>query len=241
MKNEVQAFANPPLFIFEPTFLNYYNLFVEENFGKFLLNSIIIAPSSAILCLILGTPLAYALSRKNNKTNQRILIWVVISRMAPAMTFVIPFFVVFSQLKIIDTHFGLILTYATLNLPLVIWFMRSFFIDLPQEIIVAAIIDGASTIQTFQKIVLPISAPGILSTGIITFVAAWNEFLFALVLTRRHAVTAQIGISNLQKYETTEWGQMAAGTIVLVSPAIIIAIFISKYFIKGLVSGATKG
>ena len=213
LKNEIQAFANPPIFIFKPYFLNYYNLFVEEGFGKYLFNSIIIASSSSIICLLIGTPTAYALSRKQNKLNQGILIWVVISRMAPAMTYVIPFFVVFSYLKLIDTYFGLVLSYVTLNLPLVIWLMRSFFIGLPSETLDAAKIDGASTFQIFRKIALPLSSPGIVSTGIITFVVAWNEFIFALVLTRRHAVTAQIGIGNLQKFDGTEWGQMAAGTI----------------------------
>jgi len=241
LKNEVQAFANPPLFIFKPYFLNYYNLFVEEGFGKYLLNSIIIATSSSIICLLIGTPTAFVLSRNQNKVNQGILIWVLISRLAPAMTYVIPFFVVFSYLKMIDTHFGLVLTYAVLNLPLVIWLMRSFFLELPSETLEAAKIDGASTFQIFRKIAIPLASPGIVSTGIITFVVGWNEFIFALVLTRRHAVTAQIGIGNLQKFEGTEWGQMAAGAIVLILPAMIIAIFISKYFVQGLTSGATKG
>ena len=241
LKNEVQAFANPPLFIFKPYFMNYYNLFIEENFGKYLFNSIFVATLSSIICLLIGAPTAFALSRNQNKVNRGILIWVLISRMAPAMTYVIPFFVVFSYFKMIDTYFGLILAYSVLNLPLVIWLMRSFFLELPSETLEAAKIDGASTFQIFRKIAIPLASPGIVSTGIITFVVAWNEFIFALVLTRRHAVTAQIGIGNLQKFEGTEWGQMAAGAIVLILPAMIIAFFISKYFVQGLTSGATKG
>ena len=185
--------------------------------------------------------MAYASARVKSKANQRILVWVLISRMAPAMTYVIPYFIVFSHLKLIDTHLGLILTYSTLNLPLVIWLMRSFFLDTPQDIYDAAKIDGASPIKSFFQIALPMATPGITSTGIIAFVVAWNEFIFALVLTRRHAVTAQIGIGNLQKYEGTECGQMAAGAIILILPAILIAVFISKFFVQGLTSGATKG
>ena len=241
VKNEVQAFADPPLFIFQPTFENYHNLFTEESFGFYLLNSIIVAVSSAVICLLFGVPMAYASARLRTKATQRILVWVLVSRMAPAMTYVIPYFVVFSQLRLIDTHFGLILAYSTLNLPLVIWLMRSFFLDAPTEIYDAANIDGASPFQTFTKIALPMATPGITSTGIIAFVVAWNEFIFALVLTRRNAVTAQIGIGNLQKYEGTEWGQMAAGAIILILPAILISIFISKFFIQGLTSGSTKG
>ena len=241
VKTEVQAFADPPLFIFQPTFENYYKLFAEEKFGKYLLNSIIIAVSSSVLCLIVGIPMAYASARVKTKANKRILVWVLVSRMAPAMTYVIPFFVAFSTLKLIDTHFGLILTYSTLNLPLLIWLMRSFFLDASQEVYDAATMDGASAFQTFFRIALPMATPGITSTGIIAFVVAWNEFIFALVLTRRHAVTAQIGIGNLQKYEGTEWGQMAAGAIILILPAILIALFISKYFVQGLTSGSTKG
>ena len=241
VKTEVQAFADPPLFIFQPTFDNYYKLFTEERFGSYLFNSIVVAVSSSVLCLAVGIPMAYASARTKTKANQRILVWVLISRMAPAMTYVIPYFIVFSQLKLIDTHLGLILTYSTLNLPLVIWLMRSFFMDAPQDVYDAAKIDGASPIKTFFTIALPMATPGITSTGIIAFVVAWNEFIFALVLTRRHAVTAQIGIGNLQKFEGTEWGQMAAGAIILILPAIIIAVFISKFFIQGLTSGATKG
>jgi len=241
VKNEVQAFADPPLLIFQPTFDNYYKLFAEESFGDYLLNSIIIAVSSSVLCLLIGVPMAYASARLKTNANQRILVWVLVSRMAPAMTYVIPYFVVFSQLKLIDTHFGLILTYSTLNLPLVIWLMRSFFLDAPMEIYDAATMDCASPFQTFFRIALPIATPGIASTGIIAFVVAWNEFIFALVLTRRHAVTAQIGIGNLQKYEGTEWGQMAAGAIILILPAILISVFISKFFVQGLTSGSTKG
>ena len=241
LKNEVQAFANPPLFIFKPNFMNYYNLFFEENFGKYLFNSIVVASLSSIISLLIGAPTAFALSRNQNKVNHGILIWVLISRMAPAMTYVIPFFVVFSYFKMIDTYFGLILAYSVLNLPLVVWLMRSFFLELPSETLEAAKIDGASTFQIFRKIAIPLATPGIVSTGIITFVVAWNEFIFALVLTRRHAVTAQIGIGNLQKFEGTEWGQMAAGAIVLILPAMIIAFFITKYFVQGLTSGATKG
>ena len=241
VKNEVQAFADPPLLVFTPTFENYYNLFTQERFGDYLLNSVTIAVSSSLLCLVFGVPMAYASARVQSKLTQKILIWVLVSRMAPAMTYVIPYFVVFSQLKLIDTHFGLVLTYSTLNLPLVIWLMRSFFLDLPTDIYDAASMDGASAFQTFFKIALPMATPGITSTGIIAFVVAWNEFIFALVLTRRHAVTAQIGIGNLQKFEGTEWGQMAAGAIILILPAILISMFISKFFIQGLTSGSTKG
>ena len=241
VKNEVQAFADPPLLIFTPTFENYYNLFVEEKFGDFLLNSIIISVASSVICLLFGVPMAYASARRKTKAAQRILIWVLVSRMAPAMTYVIPYFVVFSQLRLIDTHFGLVLTYSTLNLPLVIWLMRSFFLDTPSEIYDAASMDGASAFQTFFQVALPISTPGITSTGIIAFVVAWNEFIFALVLTRRHAVTAQIGIGNLQKFEGTEWGQMAAGAIILILPAIVISLFITRFFVQGLTSGSTKG
>lgn len=241
VKNEVQAFADPPLFVFTPTLENYYNLLTEERFGDYLLNSIIIAVSSSVLCLVFGVPMAYASARVQSKLTQKILIWVLVSRMAPAMTYVIPYFVVFSQLKLIDTHFGLVLTYSTLNLPLVIWLMRSFFLDMPTDIYDASSMDGASAFQTFTKIALPMATPGITSTGIIAFVVAWNEFIFALVLTRRNAVTAQIGIGNLQKFEGTEWGQMAAGAIILILPAILISMFISKFFIQGLTSGSTKG
>lgn len=240
LKTPLQAFANPPLILFRPTFDNYAKLFGEAGFPRFFANSLIVATGTTVVCLAIGTPAAYGLVRAQTRWKNPVLVWILLMRMAPAMTYVIPFFVVFSRSGLIDTKIGLVLSYLTFNLPLVIWLMRSFFLDVPVSLEEAAIIDGASVAQAFRRVVLPITVPGVASAGILTFIACWNEFIFALVLTRRHAVTAPIGIVNLVKYEGTEWGQMGAGGVVLIVPAVIIAFFVGRYLVQGLTRGAVK-
>lgn len=240
-KNQLQAFADPPIFIFFPTLENYKKLFVESGFLKFFANSLFISTLTTISCLAVGTPAAYAITKLQKKWKNVFLVWIILTRMVPAMTYIIPFFIVFSKSGLIDTRLGLVLSYFTFNLPLVIWLMRSFFMDLPESLEDAALIDGATISQAFLKIILPITGPGLVSAGILTFIMSWNEFIFALVLTRRQAVTASIAIVNLMKYEGTEWGQMGAGAIVLTIPAIFLALFVGKYLAKGLTSGAVKG
>ena len=161
--------------------------------------------------------------------------------MAPAMTYVIPFFIVFSKIGLIDTKIGLILAYFTFNLPVVIWVMRSFLIDLPESLEESATIDGATAPQIFTRIIVPISTPGLVSTGILTFIICWNEFIFALVLTRRHVATAPIGILNMMTHEGTDWGQMGAAGLLVIVPAILFATFVGKYIARGLTGGAVKG
>lgn len=240
LKTQLQAFADPPLIFFEPTFRHYYELFVDAGFLRFFLNSLFVSSAATVLCLLVGTPAAYGLVRIKARWKNPLLTWIILMRMAPAMTFVIPFFVAFSRLGLIDTHIGLILVYFTFNLPLVIWLMRSFFVDMSESLEEAAIIDGASISQAFFRVIVPVTVPGLVSAGILTFIMCWNEFIFALVLTRNEAVTAPIGIVNLMKYEGTEWGQMGAGAVVLILPAILIAFFVGKYLVQGLTKGAVK-
>ncbi|NQT60297.1 MAG: carbohydrate ABC transporter permease [Bacteroidetes bacterium] len=240
VKTQLQAFANPPVIFFLPTWDNYRRLFMETDFLRFFMNSLIISTSATALCLVIGTPAAFGLVRMKSKAKNVILSWIILMRMAPAMTFVIPFFIAFSQTNLIDSRIGLIISYFTFNLPLVIWLMRSFFIDISESLEEAATIDGASVLQTFSKVIIPITLPGIASAGILTFIMCWNEFIFALILTRNKAVTAAIGIVNLMKYEGTEWGMMGAGAVILIIPAILIAFLVGKSLVQGLTKGALK-
>lgn len=240
LKTQLQAFASPPLIFFKPTGENYRRLFVEAGFLRFFLNSVIVSSAATACCLTIGTPAAYGLVRIRSRLKNPVLLWIILMRMAPAMTFVIPFFIVYSRSGLIDTRVGLMISYFTFNLPLVIWLMRAFFIDLSPSLEEQAIIDGASIPQAFVRIIVPVTTPGLLSAGILTFIMCWNEFIFALILTRNRAVTAPIGIMNLIKYEGVEWGQMGAGAIVLIVPAILFAFFVGKYLVQGLTRGAVK-
>lgn len=241
LKTRLQAFADPPLLIFRPTLQNFIELFVEADFLNFFMNSFIVAAGATLVSLAIGVPAAFGLSRMRYRIAAKYLfIWILAARMAPAMTYVIPFFTVYSQIGIVDTRYGLVIAYLTLNLPVVIVLMRSFFEDIPRSLEESAIVDGATMSQSFFHVVVPVAVPGIVSAGILTFVLSWNEFIFALVLTRREAVTAPIAIINFMRYEGTEWGLLAAGGIILVLPAIMMMFFVGNYITHGLTKGAVK-
>ncbi len=241
LKTQIQAFSNPPILIFKPTSENYINLIFASGFLKNFLNSLIIAISSTVVALVIGAPAAYGMLHLKRKNRSRLFVLTLLTRMAPSMTYIIPFFIVFSKFGLIDTRFALVVAYQTFALPMVIIIMRSFFLEIPRSLEEAARIDGATKRETFIKVILPVSAQGLVSTAILTFILCWNEFIFALVLTRRHAATAPIGITNLMQYEGTLWGQMGAGAIILMIPSILISVLVGKYIAKGLMAGAIKG
>lgn len=241
LKTQLDAFAYPPRFIFTPTLQNFVSLWSESEFAKFFLNSLIVSTMTTLVALLLGVPAAYALVRLGSRTGRAILVWILFTRMLPAMVFVIPFFIAYSRFQMIDTLAGLVIANLALDLPVVIWLMRSFFLDLEQSLEEAAFIDGATPFQAFARVSLPLALPGLVATGIFVFILSWNEFIFALVLTRHEAVTAPIAIVNFMKYAGTEWGQLSAGALVVVAPAVLFAIFANRYLAKGLVGGSVKG
>jgi multiple sugar transport system permease protein len=242
LKTQVQAMAYPPLFIFEPAWENYITLFTDNsNFGMSLINSVIIAIGSVGSSLIIGVPTSYALLRSKFRFKKILLSWNLITRMVPGMVFIIPYFTVYQLIGLRDSYIGLIIIYGIYNLPLVIWIMVPFFDQIPRDLEEAARVDGASLIKTFFMIILPISTPGLITATIFTFIFSWNEFVFAVILTRRHAITAPVAITKYIAYEGLEWGTMAAGGVCMLIPVIVISGLIRKYMVKGLMSGAVKG
>ncbi len=241
LKTANQAFATPPLFIFTPTFEHYVDLAVNTDFPLFFRNSVVIALGTVVLSLLLGVPAAYGFSRWRGRTRGFLLAWILILRMVPGMTYVIPFFLVYRQLNLLDSHLGVILLYTVFNLALVVWSMQAFFDEVPRTLEESAAVDGASRFQTLIRIVLPLAAPGLVATGVLCFLFSWNEFLFALVLTRFDARTAPVGITNFMAYEGVEWGRVAAGSMIVLLPVLIFAAVVRRYLVRGLLAGAVKG
>ena len=240
IKFEKDAFSIPPTWIFTPTLDNYKKLFEAGPFGIFLLNSVIIALGSTIVSLCTGIPAAFSLSILKFKGKSAILFGILSIRLVPPMCIVLPFFLIYAKIGLIDTHLGLIIIYLTFNLSLVIWLMKRFFEDLPQDLYDAAKIDGASTWQVFLSVAVPLVSPGIAACGILCFSTSWIEFLYALVLTRRYARTAISGLTIFMRFEDTQWGAIAAGGTIVILPVIIFAIALRKFLIKGLTQGAVK-
>ncbi|MDA8219464.1 MAG: carbohydrate ABC transporter permease [Dehalococcoidales bacterium] len=232
--------AWPPKIFFQPT-LESYNLLRVGAFPKSFLNSAISSVVTTVLSMVLGVPCAYALSRARFSSDRQISLWVLATRMAPPIAFTIPFFLAYRYLEWTDTIGGLVLIYLTFNLALVIWMMRVFFDSVPRAMEEAAYIDGASVWGTFLKVTLPLSAPGLGATGVFCFLFAWNDFFYALILTRSEAMTAPVAIVNFMQYEGWEWGKIAAGGTLVMLPVVVFSLLVRNYLVRGLTAGAVKG
>jgi multiple sugar transport system permease protein len=204
------------------------------------LNSFYIAVGSSVLSLILGIPAAYALTRFRFKGKKALSFWILVTRMAPASAMVVAFFMILHQLKMLDTYIGLVMVYMSFNIGYVIWMTRGFFLSVPIECEEAGIVDGCSRIGTFWFIALPLCLPGIVSVAIQIFIFSWNEFLYALILTRSSFKTAPIAVLTYVTSEGIKWGELAAAAILIVLPVLILALSIQKYIVSGLTMGAVK-
>ncbi|NLJ86408.1 MAG: carbohydrate ABC transporter permease [Firmicutes bacterium] len=240
-KTRVDALAMPPKWVFKPTMANYKAVWGDGRFLKYTKNSLIIAAASTGLGLVLGVPAAYSLARHRFKGQRALLLGILSTRMIPPVAFVIPFFIIFTRLSLNDTHTAVIIMHLTIILGYVIWMMRSYFMDIPKEIEEAALVDGCSVWQTFTRIVLPISAPGLGTSAIFSFIFSWNEFLYAMVMTTVEAKTLPLGVYNWVAYEEIMWGELTAASVIAMIPVIIFYGFVQKALVRGLTMGAVKG
>jgi len=235
-----EMFAWPPKLFFTPTIDHYVGLW-EGDFPKSFWNSLVTSVGSTAFAMLFGVPGAYALSRMAYKTGSRLSLLILASRMAPPIAFTIPYFLAYRFIGLHDTLTGLILIYLTFNLSLVIWLMRSFFDAIPRSLEEAAWIDGATMWQSFVTIILPMSGPGLAATAILCFLYSWNDFFFALILTRTEATTAPVAVVNFLNYEGWEWGKIAAGGTMVMLPVLVFSIVVRKFLISGMTAGAVKG
>ena len=240
LKTDVEAMRMPPAIFFVPTLDNYAAIF-QGRFARSFLNSLVVSLSTTFVGMLLGVPAAYALSRASFGRSQGLALWVLTTRMAPPIAFAIPFFLAYRWLGLIDTLSGLLIIYLTFNLSLVMWMMRTFFDGIPRSLEEAAAIDGAGPLQVFYRITLPLSGPGLATTAIFCFVFAWNDFFYALVLTRSRALMAPVAIVNFMNYEGWEWGKIGAAATMIMLPVVLFALAVRRYLIRGLTAGALKG
>ena len=239
-KADSDIFAWPPVLFFTPTIDHYLALW-QGNFPKSFTNSAIASIVSTVLAMLAGVPGAYALSRTAMRSEKSLSLLILSSRMAPPIAFTIPYFLVYRHLDLLDTLTGLIIIYLTFNISLVVWLMRSFFDATPRSLEEAAWIDGATLWQGFTRIILPLSGPGLAATAILCFLYSWNDFFFALILTRTEAMTAPVAVVNFMNYEGWEWGKIAAGGTMVMLPVLIFSILVRKFLIQGMTAGAIKG
>jgi multiple sugar transport system permease protein len=219
-----------------------YILVLDTSRGLFsgLINSFIIAFFTSAVGLVVGSMAAYALARLDMPGRNQILMMILATQMLPGIVIAIPLFLVMSRLDLVDTHFGLIMVYLSFILPIVIWILKGFFESVPMELERAAAVDGATPLQTFRFIVLPISLPPLFATGVFAFIESWNEFFFAIILTRINIKTAPIAIAEFSGQYTTLYGQMLASAVLASIPVVVLAIIFRRFILEGFVEGAIK-
>lgn len=242
-KQQRDIFSSPPSFIFEPTIAQYVDVLTRGGFAGQMLNTVIVAVGASVLSLIAGAMAGYALSRLRIRGAGVIGALILASRGVPPIALAVPMFLVARSLGITDTHITLIIAYCSFIVPYVMWLMRGFFLALPKELEESAMLDGCSRMGAFFRIILPISLPGLLSTFIFSIILAWEELLFALVLTNRNATTFPVAIAGMagDTENGANWGALAAAGMITVIPVVILALLVQKWLIRGLAEGATKG
>ena len=232
--------------IFTPTLSNYKQLFLasRSSFTRLTFNSLIIGTGSTLIVIIIGGLASYSLTRyKWSGIWSKVLLgWLLLVHMLPPIIFVGPFYLISRFLQIYDTWFAVIMAHVVLNLPLGVFMLYDFFAEIPSELEEAAWIDGASHIQTFWRIALPIIKPGLAATAVLVFIFSWKEFLFALSLTSTKAgMTIPVGIAGFVQEYNIRYGEMSAAATFASIPALILVIFAQKHIIKGMTLGAVKG
>ncbi|WP_087872279.1 carbohydrate ABC transporter permease [Arthrobacter globiformis] len=235
----------PPAWLFQPTLENYASVLSagggkSETFGQLLLNSAIVSLGATVLAIAVGVPAAYALTMRDFRARKGLSSWILSTYMFPPIVAVIPIFVFAGKLGLMDTYPVLIVPYAAFNLPIVVWILRSSILQLPYEIQEAAMMDGASTWNILRRIIWPLLVPSVATAAVLTLVLSWNEFLFALSLTRSGAKTAPVGLQQFTGMYGTDWGDITAAATLIVAPILVLMIILRRQMVAGLTFGAVK-
>jgi multiple sugar transport system permease protein len=225
-------------FDFTPTLNNFDTVFGAQNFAPFILNSVIVGIGATVIALVLGVPAAYGIARYRIRNATA---FVLLARVIPGVSLLIPWYFLFSQVQLVGTYTALILTHIFVTMPLVVAIMVGFFEGLPEELEEAAQIDGSSRVGAFLRVVLPLALPGVATSAILAFIFSWNNFLFALVLSNQETRTLPVAISNFTSYASVDWGGLMAASVIITIPVMLVALFAQKYVVAGLTAGATKG
>jgi multiple sugar transport system permease protein len=242
LKPDSELTRLPPLLPQTMTASHYIAVFKEQPFLRIILNSAVVASCTTLFCVLIGSLAAFGLAKLRVRYKALVLGFVLSVSMFPPIATVSPLYIIIRALGLRDTWWALIITYTTFSLPLSIWILHNFFLEIPGEIYLAARLDGCSPFQAFRKIMLPLSAPGIVTTAIMVFIFSWNEFLFALTFTSTAASrTIPVGIALFPGLHEIPWGDMAAASVVVTVPLVVLVLVFQKKIIEGLIAGAVKG
>jgi len=237
-KTQVDIVSWPPKLIFSPTLQNYHKVFGEQDFLKYFINSTIVGSFAVGLSLVLGLPAAYSISRYAQK---KLAVFILLARLMPGISFLMPWYIIFSRLNLMDSYVALILSHMLIALPIVVWIMSTYFSSIPREMEESAMVDGATRRYAFWAIILPLSGPGIITATTLSFIFSWNNFMFWQVLSMEKTKTLPIAVYNFLSYAEVDWGGVMAAAVAIMAPAIILTMIFQKYVAKGLTMGAVKG
>jgi len=237
MKTQVQNTASPPIFLFRPTFENFYKVFVANQFVQYIVNSFTVSGGATLLALLLGLPAAHVIARYRQRG---IALGILVARMAPHLSYVVPFFILFQWLGWIDTYAAIILSHLVITLPIVVWVMIGAFEDVPLELEEAARIDGCSRWQVFTRISLPVSRTALATATILSFIFSWNNFLFALILTGPERRTLPVAVFNFMSGDEIDWGGLSAAATLITLPILVLILFVQRHIVQGMTAGGLK-
>ena len=240
IKTEMQSISIPPLLFFEPTLENFFIVQERTNYLKYAFNSIVTSICSTILALLIAIPAAYSFAFAPSKYTRDILLWMLSTKMMPAVGVLMPIYLITQKMGLLDTKLALIIIFAMMNLPIMIWMLFSYFREIPKEILEAVRIDGASTYQQIRNIVLPLSWGGLTSTALLSIVLSWNEAFWSINLTADDAGTLTALVASFSKPEGLYWAKLSAVSVMSCGPIIVLGWFTQKQLVRGLTFGAVK-
>ena len=239
LKTQVDAFAIPPKWLFDPTLANYLKVLLDTEFLRQTVNSLIASTANAVITLALALPAAFSMSRYRTG-GKDLLFWFLSIRMIPPIVGAIPLFVLAARFRLIDTYVILPVLYIILNMPFAVWMLKSFIDEIPREIDESAMLDGCGNLAVIRRMILPLIKPGLVATAVFCFILAWNEFLLANIFTRRVAVTLPVGISKFITEKQILWGYITAGATLATLPPVVLLWFFQRNLLRGLTFGAVR-
>jgi multiple sugar transport system permease protein len=237
LKTQVQNTATPPAFLFYPTVENFAKVFAGAQFLTYIQNSVVISGGATAAALLLGLPAAHAIARHRQRG---LAIGILVARMVPHLSYVVPFFILFQKLELIDTYACMILSHLIITLPIVVWIMIGAFEDVPLELEEAARIDGCSRWRVFTRIALPVCRTSLATATILSFIFSWNNFLFALILTGPDRRTLPVAVFNFISGDEIDWGGLSAAATLITLPILVLILFMQRHIVQGMTAGGLK-
>ncbi|MBF59274.1 carbohydrate ABC transporter permease [Halomonas sp. FeN2] len=238
-KTETAAIADPSL-IFSPTLESYQDVHARSGYARFALNSVAVAFGSTFFALLIAIPSAYAMAFLPTKRTKGTLLWMLSTKMLPSVGVLVPIYLICRDVGLLDTRTGLIIIYTLMNLPIVVWMLYTFFKDMPKDILEAGRMDGASTLQEVFFLLLPLTLPGIASTGLLSVILSWNEAFWSLNLTTSSAAPLTAYIASFSSPEGLFWAKLSAASTMAIAPILILGWMTQKQMVRGLTFGAVK-